>query len=102
MREIEIRAFTQNASAVVQEVVGGEVVVITDRGRPVAQMIPLAQGHLAVLEQDGLVRHRKRRLSEIGPPVKTPVALSQMVLAARDHERYSPRRPPWTPPPRES
>jgi prevent-host-death family protein len=88
MHEVGIRALKQNASAVVQEVAAGEVIVITDRGRPVAQMLPLGEGRLASLERAGLVRHRKHRLSEIGPPVSAQVALSQVVVAARNDERY--------------
>jgi prevent-host-death family protein len=88
MREVGIRALKQNASAVVQAAAAGERIVVTDRGRPVAQILPLGEGRLASLSRAGLLRHRRHRLSTIGPPPAVPVALSRMVIAARDDERY--------------
>jgi prevent-host-death family protein len=38
---VGIRDLKQNASAVVKRVEAGETVEITDRGRPVARMVPL-------------------------------------------------------------
>ncbi|MFM8948289.1 MAG: type II toxin-antitoxin system Phd/YefM family antitoxin, partial [Acidimicrobiaceae bacterium] len=38
MREVGIRALKQNASEVIADVVQGETIVVTDRGRQVAQI----------------------------------------------------------------
>ena len=65
MEQIGIRALKQNASAVVARVAAGEALVITDNGRPVAQIMPLPTDRLAALEQAGLLR----TAAEIGPPV---------------------------------
>ena len=42
-----IRALKQNASAVVQVVRGGDSVVVTDRGVPVARIVPLGEKSIA-------------------------------------------------------
>lgn len=49
MSEVGIRALKQNASAVVAEAAAGELVTITDRGRPVAQMVPVAASRVEAL-----------------------------------------------------
>ena len=49
MSEVGIRALKQNASAVVAAAAGGDVVTITDRGRPVARMTAIASSRLAEL-----------------------------------------------------
>ena len=41
MKTVGVRALKQNASAVVAEAAAGETITITDRGRPVAQVVPL-------------------------------------------------------------
>lgn len=47
MERIGIRELKQNASAVVRRVVSGETMEITDRGRPVARIVPLRFGSTA-------------------------------------------------------
>jgi prevent-host-death family protein len=41
MRQVGVRELRQNASAVLRRVAAGEVVEVTDRGRPVARIVPL-------------------------------------------------------------
>ncbi len=41
--------------------------VITDNGRPVAQILPLPHDHLTALEDAGLLRRTSRTIAEIGP-----------------------------------
>lgn len=68
MSEVGIRALKQNASKVVAQVVAGEVVTITDRGRPVAQMAPPSASRLEALVAAGRARPARSRLAEIPPP----------------------------------
>ena len=49
MTRVGIRELKQNASAVIAEVAAGEVVTVTDRGRPVAQITPLPSSPLRQL-----------------------------------------------------
>lgn len=54
--QVGIRALQQNASAVVARAAAGEIIEITDRGRPVARLMPLGGGRLATLIAAGLAR----------------------------------------------
>ncbi len=70
MERVGIRALKQNASAVVARAAAGEAIVITDNGRPVAQIMPLPTDRLAALEQAGLLRVARATAAGIGPPVR--------------------------------
>ena len=87
MAEVGIRALKQNASAVVAEAATGDVVTITDRGRPVAQLGPVRQSRLQSLLDSGLARPARRTLSELGPP-EDGTSLSAELEAMRTAERY--------------
>jgi prevent-host-death family protein len=87
---VGIRALQQNASAVVSRAAGGEIVEITDRGRPVAQLVPITQGRLAALAAAGLARPARRKVSDLGPALPrepgTP-SLGELLAEARAGER---------------
>jgi prevent-host-death family protein len=87
MSEVGIRALKQNASAVVASAVSGETVLITDRGRPVAQLTALPASALARLAQAGRVRPPRRALSDLPAP-DVAADLSAQLRAAREAERY--------------
>jgi len=70
MSEVGIRALKQNASAVVAKVVSGDAVTITDRGRPVAQMVPLVPSRVEALVESNRLRSATRLLSELAPPAR--------------------------------
>lgn len=86
---VGIRALQQNASAVVARAAAGEVIGITDRGRPVAQLVPVSRDRLAALEAAGLARRARRRLKDLPPPRagdRGP-SLGQLLAEARHGER---------------
>ena len=87
MKQVGVRALKQNASAVVAEAAAGEMIVITDRGKPVAQLLPLAGGGLRDLERAGLVRRRRHTLADLPEPEPAGASLSDLVIAGRDDER---------------
>lgn len=87
MAEVGIRALKQNASAVVSEAAAGQIVTITDRGRPVAQMTAIPKSRLQALIDAGRVRTPRRRLVELDPPGGGP-SLSGELRSMRDEERY--------------
>lgn len=87
MREVGIRALKQNASAVVAAAAAGDVVVITDRGRPVAQLSALPSTGLSRLLESGRARPARRRLADLPPAVAAP-SLSEELVAMRDAERF--------------
>jgi prevent-host-death family protein len=91
MGQVGVRALKQNASAVVAEAAAGAEVTITDRGRPVAQLVPLRSSRLAALQAAGRARPPKRSLAELPPPARRRPGrprLSEIVAELRDAERY--------------
>ena len=91
MSTVGIRALKQNASQVVARAAAGEVVTITDRGRPVAQLVPVPGGRVAALVASGRARPAKGSLAALGtPPEVSPgqPVLAEVVTAMRGEERY--------------
>ena len=91
MRQVGIRALKQNASEVISEVVNGETVIVTDRGRPVAQISPLPTSQLAAHIATGMVVRAKTPKKKLPPPIaqkaKTPT-LNNALMEMRNKERY--------------
>lgn len=91
MSTVGIRALKQNASQVVASAAAGEVVTITDRGRPVAQLVPVPEGRVAALIASGRARPAKGSLAALGAPSDRGFgesSLSEEVGATRRLERY--------------
>jgi len=87
MSEVGIRALKQNASAVVAAEVAGETVTITERGRPVAQLVGLQTPRLQILIESGRARPPRIRMGDLGRPSDGP-PISAVLAAMRDDERY--------------
>lgn len=87
MSEVGIRALKQNASAVVSRAAAGETVTITDRGRPVAQMISLPVSPLQGMLDSGRARPLRRDIRELPAPKPGP-DLTAELQAMRAAERY--------------
>ncbi|MCV7193421.1 type II toxin-antitoxin system Phd/YefM family antitoxin [Mycolicibacterium brumae] len=87
MTEVGIRALKQNASAVVADAAAGSVVIITDRGRPVAQLSPLPATPLQRLLAAGRARPPRRDIRKLPAPTPGP-SLSAELSKMRDAERY--------------
>jgi antitoxin (DNA-binding transcriptional repressor) of toxin-antitoxin stability system len=67
------------------------VVTITDRGRAVAQLIPIATSPLNTLVTAGRARPAKGSLADLGLPPKRPAGtppLSSVLAAMRADERW--------------
>ena len=86
MTKIGIRALKQNASAVVARAAAGEVIVVTDRGSPVAQLGPLPASRLATLRDTGQARPPKRSLAELPAPGRGR-SVTEAGIAIRADER---------------
>ena len=82
-----IRELKQNASAVVAEAAAGTTVIITDRGRPVAQLSPLPSSPFDQLRAAGMVRPAARRLRDLPRPEEGE-SITAALEAMRDDERY--------------
>jgi prevent-host-death family protein len=87
MSKVGIRDLKQNASAVVAEAASGETVVITDRGRPVAQLSPLPTSRLAGLIASGRARPARRALLDLPEPARC-FELSATLETLRRGERF--------------
>ena len=91
MKTVGIRALKQNASAVVADAGAGETVTITDRGRPVAKLIPLSASELDTMVAARQARSPKRSLADLGDPPRRrrgQQALTAVLSDMRDDERY--------------
>ncbi len=89
MRTVGIRDLKQNASAVVAAVTAGEDILITDRGRPVAQLGPLADNRLDRLVVTGRARPPKKRIADLDPlSGSVGTTLSDALAADRAAARY--------------
>ncbi|MHB8191627.1 MAG: type II toxin-antitoxin system Phd/YefM family antitoxin [Ferrimicrobium sp.] len=91
MSIVGIRALKQNASQVVARAAAGEVVTITDRGRAVAQLVPVPAGRVAAFIASGRAREAKGSLAALGAPCEAGaqhLVLSEVLATMRDEERY--------------
>lgn len=87
MSEVGIRALKQNASAVVARASTGETITITDRGRAVAQLIPIPSSRLEALTAAGHARTPRRDIATLQAPTPGP-NLTEDLIANRNTERY--------------
>lgn len=91
MRSIGVRELRQNASRYLRLVQAGETVQVTDRGRPVALLVPPPAG--AGYEQlvaAGRIRQGGGGLAGLGPPlpaVSGEPSLSDALGELREDER---------------
>ena len=92
MNRVGVRELKQNASAVLRRVLAGESVEITQRGRPVAMIVPLPREEDIVdrLLAQGLATPAKGDLSELPPPIELPPGAklpSEILEELRSDER---------------
>ena len=91
MGTVGIRALKQNASAVVAEAAAGDIVVITDRGRPVAMLVPYQTSRVQAMIEAGLATTPRRSLKDLPPPARRRRGerpLTEVLQEMRDEERY--------------
>jgi prevent-host-death family protein len=91
MGQVGIRELKQNASAVIDRVRHGEAVEVTDRGQPIALIVPLPRvGGLERLLAEGRAKAANGSLNDLPPPPRpTPGRQlpSQALAAMRAEER---------------
>ena len=70
MKRVGIRELQQNASRVLRRVRAGEGIEVTERGHPVAVLIPRRGGSaLEALRAEGRVTPSEGDLLDLGPPL---------------------------------
>lgn len=88
MDSIGVRELRQHASRYLALVKAGRSVRVTDRGRPVALLVPLTGSRWDELVQQGLVQPPTADLLEVEPVVVAGERPASAVLASmRDGER---------------
>jgi prevent-host-death family protein len=90
MERIGIRELQQHASRWVRRAAAGETIEVTDRGRPVARLLPLPRLEgVERLRAEGRITEAQGDLLEHEPlPPRPGVPLPSEALAAlREHER---------------
>jgi prevent-host-death family protein len=68
MGEVGIRALKQNASQVVARAAAGDVITVTDRGRPVARIVPIRTSRIQELLDAGIGTPRTSSLADLPAP----------------------------------
>ncbi len=91
MRGIGIRELRQQASRYLRDVQGGETIEVTDRGRPIAWLVPVPRdGVLAKLAAGGRLVAPCGDALELGPPLPPMAGVplpSDALADARADER---------------
>lgn len=89
MVSIGLRELQQHASKHVRAVANGVRIRVTDRGRPVAWLVPDRPGGAQRLRDAGRVRVARRSLRDLPPvpPETGRPALTDVLAQARDLER---------------
>jgi prevent-host-death family protein len=97
MKMATISETKNSLSALLDRVRHGETVLVTDRGRPVARLEPVAQpdqaghdeGRLARLERAGIIRRAREaaldQIARVAPPA--PLSGGDIVAALVDERR---------------
>ncbi len=95
MAEVGIRALKQNASEVVARVEAGEEITVTNRGRPVAKIVPhVSKPHRSRIEEmiaRGEATPATGDIRDFLPPPRPALpgrSLSEVLQEMRDEERY--------------
>lgn len=91
MTSVGVRELRQRASELLRRVERGEVIEITDRGRPVAQLGPLPVGSpLEQLRAAGDIEPGSQITDELPDPISLPAGMelpSTVLARLRLHER---------------
>ncbi len=91
--QVGIRQLKAQLSALVDRAASGEVVIVTDRGRPVAELVPHRSRelpeHLAELVRRGelTLASKPRVLPARGARMRRGYSLSDIVIEERRHDR---------------
>lgn len=93
MRSVGLKVLKNRLSEYVRLAAGGEVVLVTDRDRVVAELVPPREGRSVVLD-DALLAEAVRRgwitppaMPGDGPPPRHPVMRFRHLMRDLEHDR---------------
>lgn len=87
MERIGVRELRQNASKYLRRVAAGETIEVSDRGRPVARILPITSAGWDQLVAEGRIRLADGDLRNLPPPLPIPDGIpppSELVSRMRD------------------
>lgn len=94
MKLASISQTKNQLSALIEQVRHGETVVITDRDRPVAKLMPIAaeepeaaSGGLVLLERKGIIRRGRRESCTLAQPLRLHKSASALALLLEEREQ---------------
>ena len=92
MRTTTVSQLKMSLSACLRQVKAGEELVITERGRPIARLLPVSSStplpeHLKALEEKGLLKRGERSLPSDFWDMPRPRDPQSAVLSTVLHER---------------
>ncbi len=88
MDRIGVRELRQNASRYLARVAKGEVIEVTDRGKPIARLVPIAKDPIQELIDGGRLKQAEEPGSLLDvEPVDFGVSLSAILEQMRADER---------------
>ena len=90
IEQIPVRVLNQDTASVLARVEGGETVEITNRGKPIARIVPVYEGELADLVARGrVIPATSREPFEMPPgPIDETRSASAALIAMREEERW--------------
>lgn len=90
MDQVPVRELNQDTAGVLERVENGETVEITNRGKPIARIVPISSGELDDLVAAGWVTPPTLRGPIPMPPgeVDESSSASAALIAMRDEERW--------------
>jgi prevent-host-death family protein len=93
MEQIGIRELRQNASQYITQVKAGQRITVTERGKPVAYLVPVDAANSVIdrLEAVGLYRPPTGDIRDLFPTPEAPEGqepLSEVLLRMREDERF--------------
>lgn len=80
---VGIRELRQQASAILRRVSRGEVITLTERGRPIARIVPLQSTMIEQLILEGRVTEAEGDLLEIMDELDLPIEPGQSMLPSQ-------------------
>ena len=87
--KVGIRDLKQNPSKVIALVKQGQAFTVTERGVPVAKLVPIAEDPFTQLVQEGVIRLPKGNLDiSLIKPEASPLGKTSEELLAEDRERF--------------
>jgi prevent-host-death family protein len=90
MEQVPVRVLNQDTASVLARVESGETVEITNRGKPIARIVPIVHGELDDLVAAGWVTPATIRGPIPMPTIKAPPGADagELIRQLRDEERW--------------